>query len=534
MRLSTALFALSLSAPLALAHQGHEADAWRPVSYAEKLQHAPRPLPDRVILTWAGDPATTQAVTWRTDTSIVRAVAELAVATDLGRALQPTTITARTELFTSDLGDAHYHSARFVDLAPDTLYAYRVGDGVNWTEWSHFRTASREAKAFSFVYFGDAQNDIRTHWSRVFREAFRSAPRAAFTLHAGDLINNANRDAQWGEWHGAPGWVNATIPAVPTPGNHEYYAEGAGPDERRRWLTKSGASLEVTVTLSVAKDAQGQAKGFRAEARTDDGRTAVVGLDGAENIVSVDAGFTALTGWSQAEVVDQKAAQAPFKDRIANPGVRTVSRNWRPQFTLPENGPAGLAETAYWFDYQGVRIVSLNSNERQEEQVEWLRGVLKNNPCRWTILTFHHPVFSPANDRDNQRLRELWKPVIDEFKVDLVLTGHDHTYARSGLSNVPTGYPAQRDVANGTVYVVSVSGPKMYNISSDAWAVRTAEDTQLYQVISVDEDEIRFEARTATGRLYDAFTLKKHPGQTNELIESLPPLRRRPADTKSK
>lgn len=30
--------------------------------------------------------------------------------------------------------------------------------------------------------FGDAQNEIRTHRSRVFREAFRHAPRAAFTL----------------------------------------------------------------------------------------------------------------------------------------------------------------------------------------------------------------------------------------------------------------------------------------------------------------------------------------------------------------
>jgi 3',5'-cyclic AMP phosphodiesterase CpdA len=120
--------------------------------------------------------------------------------------------------------------------------------------------------------------------------------------------------------------------------------------------------------------------------------------------------------------LDDKDAAAPT----------VLSMQWRPQFTLPEHGPAELAETCYWFDYQGTRIVALDSNRLHEEQVPWLRAVLSKNPQRWTVLTFHHPIFSPANDRDNPKLRALWKPLIDEFKVDLVLTGHDHTYARSG------------------------------------------------------------------------------------------------------
>ena len=419
-----------------------------PTPYPDAAAYAPRPLPDRVVLTWRGDPATTQAVTWRTDPSVTHAHTEIAVANESGRSLQGIATPAATTPFTSDLGLAHFHTAEFTGLEPETLYAYRVGDGVNWSEWFHFRTAAREARPFAFVYFGDAQNDIRTHWSRVFREAFRESPRAAFTLHAGDLINNANRDAQWGEWFGAPAWVNATIPVVPTPGNHEY-----------------------------------------ANAVEDDSKS-----------------------------------------------PRQLSRHWAPQFALPENGPAELPETSYYFDYQGTRIVSLNSNERQAEQVPWLRDVLARNPGRWTVVTFHHPLFSPARDRDNAKLRELWKPVLDEFKVDLVLTGHDHTYARSGevpahlrvgTTNVKSGYSQVYDPAIGSVYVVSVSGPKMYDLANDSWAVRTAEDTQLFQVIAIDGDELRYQARTATGRLYDSFTLKKRSGRPNELIETLPPERRR-------
>ena len=51
---------------------------------------------------------------------------------------------------------------------------------------------------------------------------------------------------------------------------------------------------------------------------------------------------------------------------------------------------------------------------------------------------------------------------------------------------------------------------------------RTAEGTQLFQIISIDGDTLRLEAHTALGDLYDAFTLRKRPGQPNELIEQGP------------
>src|SRR5690606_23482288 len=171
---------------------------------------------------------------------------------------------------------------------------------------------------------------------------------------------------------------------------------------------------------------------------------------------------------------------------------------------------------------QGVRFISLDSNKEREAQIPWLRKALENNPNRWTVLTFHHPVFSPATDRDNRELREQWKPIFDEFKVDLVLNGHDHTYARTGdigegvgTENIPTGYQQAYDPEIGTVYVVSVSGPKMYDITKGEFAKRTAVDTQLYQIIAIDGDELNYKAYTATGKLYDAFTLEKSEGQPN-------------------
>lgn len=195
---------------------------------------------------------------------------------------------------------------------------------------------------------------------------------------------------------------------------------------------------------------------------------------------------------------------------------RSLSRFWRPIFALPENGPEGLEESCYFIDIQGVRIVLLNSNEKQEEQAAWLDEVLSDNPNRWTIVTHHHPIFSVARSRDNPELRALWQPVYDKHAVDMVLNGHDHAYARSNLIN---GLNTRR---GGTVYVVSVSGPKMYELDQMKWPARTAERIQLFQVIVIDGDILRYESRTARGELYDAFDLVKREGRPNELANRFP------------
>ncbi|HVL14233.1 MAG TPA: metallophosphoesterase family protein [Gemmata sp.] len=412
-----------------------------------KTVYRPSHVPDRVVLTWNGDPATTQAVTWRTDVTVGKAVGQVALseggpAFDApGSKTRPNpdkvrTVAGRTEPLTTDLFEAHYHSVVFDGLKPKTKYVYRVGDGSTWSEWFEFRTASDEPDRLSFIYFGDSQNELKSHWSRVVRGAYSDMPRANFIIHAGDLINRANADGEWGEWHEAAGWINGMIPSVPTPGNHEYAA----------------------ATGSAAKVGEG-------------------------------------------DKPDPKKTPP-----------RKLSGNWRPQFTLPENGPPGLEETVYYLDIQGVRLVSLNSNERQEEQVPWLEGVLSNNPNKWTVITFHHPIYSTAKGRDNKKLRELWRPVFDKYAPDLVLQGHDHTYGRSGRmreDNLLTG--ARVADEKGTVYVVSVSGPKMYKLEKAEWMQASTADTQLYQLITIDGDTLHYEARTASGALYDSFDLTKNP-----------------------
>lgn len=213
----------------------------------------------------------------------------------------------------------------------------------------------------------------------------------------------------------------------------------------------------------------------------------------------------------------------PLKEGIAQ---RELAIQWNPQFTLPENGPEGLKETVYYTDYQGVRIIALNTNKSIDKQLPWLENILKNNPNKWTVVTYHHPLYSASADRDNAELRNKLKPIFDKYKVDLSLQGHDHSYARGRVTpleeNIVDGMN-RRDVT-GTVYVVSVSGGKMYNLS-DGWddlgakRDRGAENTQLFQLITVDGDKLSYQSYTATGELYDAFDLIKNKKGANTFIE---------------
>ncbi len=406
--------------------------------------------PDHIILNFSGNPATSASVTWRTSPDVKKGVAEIALATAAPKFWRNAlTIPATTQ--TMDASDvetaevvSNYHSVTFQNLLPDTLYAYRVGDGNIWSEWIQFRTASLEPRPFSFLYVGDAQNYIMELWSRLIREGYRKAPDASLIIHAGDLVNRAHNEQEWHEWFTAGGWIHRMVPSIPTPGNHEFRA---------------------------------------------------------------------------------------YNEEDKKNKTRRLSVQWQPQFTLPQNGPEELKETVYYIDYQGVRFISLNSSQMQAEQAAWLEQVLANNPNKWTVATYHHPLFSASSGRDNQKLRELWKPLFDKYQVDIALQGHDHTYARGRVSptsnNVVDGMNTRDET--GTVYVVSVSGGKMYELKPDAWnryeaeRDRAAENTQLFQVIHVDNDTLAYEAYTATGTLYDAFNLiKSANGEPNRFVDKQP------------
>lgn len=221
--------------------------------------------------------------------------------------------------------------------------------------------------------------------------------------------------------------------------------------------------------------------------------------------------FFYAAGWMarQVPVISAVGNHAYFR----NNGVWRYTANkphplWFTHLTLPKNGPEDLEETTYYIDYQGMRLIVLNSNEKLEEQVQWLESVLENNKNKWTILAIHHPFYSTGKDRDNPGLREIFLPLIDKYCVDLVLQGHDHSYGRTYKLRNGT---IVKDRQKGTVFVVSVSGPKFYEASETHKHLmkKIGTNVQLFHVITVKKNVLTFEARTVTNERYDFFKLKK-------------------------
>lgn len=394
--------------------------------------------PDRIFLTLYGDPASSRGVNWRTGgSSKTPAYAEIGKALGGPGFINATSrIDATTEVIDLSLSKenkqeiVNYHSVIFKDLDPDTLYAYRVGDGdKHWSEWIQFRTASREAKPFKFVYFGDAQNDVLSHWSRTIRMASQTAPDASFALHAGDMINRADADAEWAGWFKAGGFLHSQWSGVPVTGNHEY----------RR--------------------------------------------------------------------VPQARSEA-------------LAMQWRPQFTLPVIAelPEKLHETVYTIEFQGLQMVILNSNELIAEQTSYLEEQLKKPGFRWKVVTFHHSLFSPRRgiSSKSEMMEKKWRPLFEKYNVDLILQGHDHAYTRG---QVPIRNSSGFEKGSfQTMYVTSVSGPKQYGINQDFMesfipkglqTIRNGEQTQFFQVISVDGAKLTYQAYTSTGELYDEAIISK-------------------------
>lgn len=369
--------------------------------------------PDRMVLTWSDNPATTQSVAWRINSSSNKIIGQV-VEEQSGPALEQsaqtvTGIKSQLKIEGSSQLDS-YGQVTFAGLKAGTVYAYRVGDGENWSAWNQFRTADLKG-GFSFIYLGDAQNDLRSKWSRSIRKAFQQEPNARFIVHAGDLINRSNNDSEWGEWHEGAGFIHQMIPAVPTPGNHEY-----------------------------RRDSLGQL---------------------------------------------------------------VLDPHWKMQFHLPKNGPADMQDAVYYLDYQDVRMISLNSqlimldSIAAQKQEQWLADVLASSKAKWNIVVMHHPVYSTAKNRDNTILRERFRPIFEKYGVDLVLQGHDHTYARGTAGQVRP------------VYLLSVAGPKMYGSDSERWMEVSGAQTQLYQVIRVTDEKLYFSSYKLNGQLFDSFELSK-------------------------
>ena len=191
------------------------------------------------------------------------------------------------------------------------------------------------------------------------------------------------------------------------------------------------------------------------------------------------------------------------------------------------NSEDGLGSTNsgsdYYFSYGNVLFSSLNSNNRNTvEHRELLKKAVESNPdAKWKVVMFHHDIYGsgqPHSDTDGANLRALFAPLMDEFSIDMCLTGHDHSYARSYLMADGTAIQYDDSVAinpEGTLYIAagSASGSKFYKLATTKqYYIAERSNTQIptFSTIDFSDESIVIKTYDYNGNKYaDDYTLYK-------------------------
>lgn len=381
---------------------------------------SPGNVPSGIILTWTGDPASTQTVNWQGSggDEYVRYASVTAF-----RAYGKFTSETKGKAVKITSGDYYRYSAELTGLKKDTEYVYSVGAGGRWSGRHSFRTET--GGTFSFMSLGDVQYQLRDRdyglWGDMISSAYKKNGDIRFALSMGDMVDKNADIRDWKAFFRNADDVFAGIPLMPTSGNHE-----------------------ISVT--------------------------------------------------------------PY--------------TYKQMFDLPENGPSGLEEEVYSFDYGSCHFVSLNSGMFMDERRlamgdkswnamirktdAWLANDLQKSTAKYKIVYMHHPSYPVAEDKPNVKLyrniRKNWVPIFEDTGVKLVLNGHQHVYMRTKK-------------ISGIIYMTADSGQKIsrYFRSGDSipsYVQKLSTVNSTYEIDKVGADNMQVTAYDADGKKVDEFTVQ--------------------------
>jgi glycosidase len=195
--------------------------------------------------------------------------------------------------------------------------------------------------------------------------------------------------------------------------------------------------------------------------------------------------------------LDEKDAAAP----------RVLSLQWRPQFTLPEHGPAELAETCYWFDYQGTRIIFVDS-----ERSNWTWDPVAN-AYYWHRFYSHQPDLNfdnPAVMAEVKRLLHYWLDMgVDGLRLDAT----QNIYDRGAPHILAEVARAVRRAAPGKETFIVAE-----NESQEEWLVRP-EAQGGYGLDALWNDDFHHSAVVAALGRNDAY-YEDHFGEPQEFVSA--------------
>jgi 3',5'-cyclic AMP phosphodiesterase CpdA len=157
-----------------------------------------------------------------------------------------------------------------------------------------------------------------------------------------------------------------------------------------------------------------------------------------------------------------------------------------------------------YFTYQSgnARFFVLDSNALDQPQVAWLENTLRESADEWKIVYFHHPLYSNGRRHGSSvELRVTLEPLFVRYGVNVVFSGHDHTYERikpqKGITYFVEG--ASGELASGDV-----------RRGAETSAAAFDRDRS-FMLVEISNDQLRFETLSRSGQRVDEGVISRRP-----------------------
>ena len=174
----------------------------------------------------------------------------------------------------------------------------------------------------------------------------------------------------------------------------------------------------------------------------------------------------------------------------------------------------------YSVQYGNIYIANIHNQvygtipqAKLKEAMEWLKEDAKASKADWKILSIHQPAYYTNTGGGNERIHDILPEGVEEAGIDVVFSGHDHSYART--ESLKDG---EVDADNGVVYFIcgdlgEKSRTSQYAANTDnpdfhfAFVDQTYDALYLDVATDVDAETMTITARDSKGTAIDSVVL---------------------------
>jgi predicted MPP superfamily phosphohydrolase len=276
------------------------------------------------------------------------------------------------------------YAATLTRLALGTQYRYRLRQGTLVIAEGFFTTRKPRGVPVRIVSFGDnSSGDLGQR--AIAYQVYKARP--DLVLNTGDNVYASGLDNEYERFF---------FPV--------YNAESAGP--------RIGAPLVSTVpfyTVIANHDVEG---------KTGNGRPLVDFTASPDSLAYFTAMHMPLTGPPEPPqsppITGSAVAFAQFRDCA---------------------GSRYPAQANYWFDVGDARVLCLDANTYVDPTdpgwARFIRSAFDKTDARWLLVAFHHGPFNIGNEHYKEQHMRVHAPLFEQLGVDVVLSGHEHSYQRT-------------------------------------------------------------------------------------------------------